>query len=359
MYFANKVYLENLKSVCENVADIRLLSEKSILITGAMGLIGSFLVDCCLYLNKAYGCKIHIYALGRNEERMKHRFSTHVENGNLNFIIQDVTLPLRIEDKIDYIIHAAGDGYPAAFREHPVETMTPAFIGTYHLLESAKKLGVRRFIYISSGEIYGKTDKSIHAFKESDCGCIDSMSVRSCYPIAKIAAETLCISYSQEYGIETVIVRPGHVYGSAASPNDNRATVQFLNNAIKKKRIVMYSPGLQMRSYTYVADCVAALLTVCLRGNGCEAYNIANPESRVTIREFAEILAKISGGEVEYEIREPNQIKKKEMTPIEYAVLDSTKLEKLGWKPQYSIERGIEDMYRIGVWAESYLQKLS
>lgn len=343
MYFSNKRYIEDLKNTYENILGIELLSCKSILITGATGLIGSFFVDFCLYLNEKYDYKIQIYAMGRNEERMKCRFRSHVSDDRLHWVIQDVVVPLILANELDYIIHAAGDGFPAAFREHPVETMTPAFIGTYNLLEAAKRLKVKRVMYISSGEIYGKSIGVKHAFKEDESGIIDSMQVRSCYPMAKRAAETLCVSYSQEYGVDTVIVRPGHIYGFAVSSNDNRATVQFLNNALSGEKIVLHSPGLQMRSYTYISDCVSALLTVLLHGNNREAYNIANSESRVTIAEYAKILADVAG--VGYEIRLPDEIQQKELTPIEYAVLDSSKLEDLGWKGKYKIRSGIEQMY--------------
>lgn len=343
MYFSNKRYLEDLKNTYENISRIELLSGKSLLITGATGLIGSFLVDFCLYLNGIYDYKIQVYALGRNKERMKCRFQTHMGDDRLHLIVQDVVEPLILEDELDYMIHAAGDGFPAAFREHPVETMTPAFIGTYNLLEAAKRLNVKRVMYISSGEIYGRCIEQEHAFKEDESGIVDSMQVRSCYPMAKRAAETLCVSYSQEYGIDTVIVRPGHIYGFPVSSNDNRATVQFLNNALNGEKIVLHSPGLQMRSYTYISDCVSALLTVLLHGNNREAYNIANSESRVTIAEYAKILADVAG--VGYEIRLPDEIQQKELTPIEYAVLDSSKLESLGWKGRYEIKSGIEQMY--------------
>lgn len=345
MYFSNQGYVEDLKKIYEGIPKKELLREKKILITGASGLIGAVLTDFCLYLNDVYGYGMQIYALGRHEQKITDRFRSHIGRSGFHIILQDVTVPLALDHELDYIIHAAGDGYPAAFREHPVETMTPALIGTCRLLEAARQLHVGRFLYISSGEVYGKLVGERHAYTESESGFIDSMQVRSCYPVAKRAAETLCVSYSQEYGLDTVVARPGHIYGYPVSAHDNRATVQFLRSALKDDRIVLHSAGTQQRSYTYVADCVSALLTVLLHGSKGEAYNIANRGGEITIAEFARILAETAG--VRIEICKADEVQRQELTPIEYAVLNPEKLENLGWRGQFDMRTGIERMYRL------------
>ena len=171
------------------------------------------------------------------------------------------------------------------------------------------------------------------------------MSVRSCYPMAKRCAETLCVSSGTQYHVPVVVVRPSHVYGACTSIHDNRATVQFLNDAAAGKNIILHSEGKQMRSYTYVADCVSGIFSVLLNGLDGEAYNIANETSRVTIAEFAGILSQKAGTNCIMKNPDENEIK--EHTPIEYAVLDSAKLEQLGWCGQYDIEKGMEHMFVI------------
>lgn len=347
MYIGNKTYRKDLETALHGIINYRELFHKSILVTGATGLIGSFLVDLLLYANQQENAGIEVYALARNKETLCTRFASVQKMPELHFLVQDVTEPLQLQECVDYIIHAAGDGFPSAFREHPVETMTPAVLGTYQLLLYAKEMRIKRFIYLSSGEVYGKEIGRVKAFTEAETGDIDSMDVRSCYPIAKRCAEALCVSFMEQYQVPTVIARLSHTYGANVSARDNRATVQFMKNAVAGQNIVLHSPGRQLRSYTYVADCVSGVLTVLLNGRAGEAYNVANAASRVTVAEFAGMVAEKSGRQCIFE--QPTNSEKKELTPIEYAVLASEKLEGLGWTGQYDISGGISQMLEIAV----------
>lgn len=345
MYLQDEIYRNDLKTALNSIVDINKIYHKSILITGATGLIGSFAADMLLYANRMENAGIDIYLLARDEKRLKERFASNKDESHLHFIIQDIVNSLQLITPVDYIIHAAGDGFPAAFREHPVETMTPALFGTYQLLQYAGKNALQKFLYISSGEIYGEFVGTEHAFTEEESGYLDSMNIRSCYPMAKRCAETLCASFGEQYHIPVVVVRPSHVYGACTSIHDNRATVQFLNEAATGKDIILHSDGRQTRSYTYVADCVSGIFTAMLNGSNGEAYNIANSASRVTIAEFAGILA--NKADVDCIIKAPNENERREHTPIEYAVLDASKLEQLGWRGKYDIDKGIENMLAI------------
>lgn len=345
----NEIYRNDLKTAFHSIPNIQTIYKKSILITGATGSIGSFAADMLLYANETEHAEIEVYLLARDEKRLRERFASSLDEKRLHFVIQDVVNPLELKETVHYIIHAAGDGFPAAFRERPVETMTPALLGTYQLLQyavhMAKKEAFQKFLYVSSGEVYGKIQDGEHAFTEEECGYWDSMNVRSCYPAAKRCAETLSASFGEQYHVPVVVVRPSHVYGACPSVHDNRATVQFLNDAAAGRNIILHSPGKQMRSYTYVADCVSGIFTVLLNGRNGQAYNIANADSRVTVAGFADILAGKAG--VECIVKNPNENEKKEHTPIAYAVLDASKLEQLGWHGQYSIDKGIEKMLAV------------
>ena len=336
--YSSQTYLEDLKSALDATLNKEKLKNSSVLITGASGLIGSFVVDMLLLYNREEDANIKVYATGRNIERLNERFSD-VKSDNLIFVEHDVNCEPKFDFEVDYIIHAASNAYPQAFVTDPVGTILSNVVGTQYLLDYAKEHSAKRFMFVSSGEVYGQADPGLTAFPENYSGYVDPTQSRSCYPASKRAAETLCVSYTQQYGLDTVIVRPCHTYGPNTTKNDNRASVQFVNSAVAGKDIVMRSRGTQLRSYCYIADCVSALLTVLLCGKSCEAYNIANPQARATIADFAEIVAKIAGTKVVFS--EPDEAQKAEQTPITYAVLDSDKLCALGWNGKYSVESGI------------------
>lgn len=345
MYIKNELYKKDIATAVEMIPEADKLYGKTFLITGATGLVASFIIDLLMYLNLEKKAKIKIFALGRNESRLQQRYQSYEGIEWLSFIVQDVCEPIQMAENADYVIHAAGNGYPSAFRENPVGTMTPALLGTYYIMEYARSQQVSRVLYISSGEVYGNGGKDMNAFEEAYSGYIDILNPRSCYPSAKRAAETLCVSYMQQYHIDTIIARLAHTFGPNTTASDNRANTQFMNNVLRDEDIILKSAGKQMRSYTYIADCAAGILTALLHGKPGEAYNIANADEKVTIAEFAEMAAVAGNKKCIYE--NPNELEKAEQTPISYAVLDSSKLQSLGWHSRYQVKTGIEHTLAI------------
>ena len=337
-------YRQDLQNAIASTKGIENLKGCSVMVTGATGLIGSFVVDMLLEYNRSSQANITVYALGRSRQRLSARFDGAVTE-YLHFVEHDVNEKPDFDFAVDYIIHAASNAYPAAFATDPVGTILSNVLGVNYLLDYAKEHKTKRLLFVSSGEVYGQGDPSLEAFPEHYSGYVDPTKARSCYPASKRAAETLCVSYTQQYGLDTVIVRPCHTYGPNTTGSDNRANVQFVNNAIAGEDIVMQSRGTQMRSYCYIADCAAALLTVLLCGESCEAYNLANPDARVTIAGFAEAVAKVTGRRVVF--ADEQDVPKNQQTPITYAVLDSDKLCALGWKGQYSVEDGVTNTVNV------------
>ena len=307
------------------------LSGCNILVTGATGLIGSCLVDVLMTNpNKDY----QVYALGRNEKRAQARFLQFKDNPSFHFLCGDVTLPLACDVPFHFIIHAASNGSPNFFANNPVEVMKSNFYGVSNLIEYGLGHKMKRFLYVSTGEVYGTNDTP--ELKEQSYGYVDILNTRSCYPSSKRAAETMAMCYASEYGADVVIARPCHTYGPHFTESDNRVYAQFIRNVLKGDDIVMKSAGTQYRSWCYVDDCVSALLFILLKGKSGEAYNIADKSSVVTIRELAEMIARIAGRKVMMQI--PSDSEKKGFTPIKRAVFDTAKLEALGWTVSGSME---------------------
>ena len=332
----SKLYTEDLETTLAHAVDIEKLYGKKVLITGATGTIGSFAADALIHLNQKVKANIRVLLAGRSVEKLQNQFGNH---DNVKYLSYDLNAPIEFDEAVDYVIHAAGNAHPAAFNGDPVGTIVGNIDSTHRLLEYMKNHGGKRCLYVSSGEVYGQGDISLDAFDETYSGYLDILSARSCYPLSKRMTENLCVSYWKQYDIESVIVRPCHTYGPFMTPSDNRAHTQFLHNALSGEDVVMKSAGTQMRSYNYVADCVAGLLTVLVNGNVGEAYNLANPKVRVTIAEFAEKIATAEECKVIFD--DPTEADVANRSPIPKQILATEKLESLGWQPAFSIDLGI------------------
>jgi nucleoside-diphosphate-sugar epimerase len=341
--FNNTLYQEDIAFVASCDIDWKSLGNSKILVTGATGLIGSFLVDALMFRNEHYGSNISLYALGRNSVRAKSRFGDYWGNPLFKFVVQDVIDKVNLDESIDYIIHGASNAYPASFVSEPVGTMKANIVGLSNLFDFGIEKNAKRILYISSGEIYGEGDGN--DFIESYSGYIDYLNPRSCYPAGKRAAEALCVAYSSQYNIDAVIARPCHIYGPTFTESDNRAFAQFIRNILAKNDVVLKTKGAQYRSYCYIADCVSALLTILLCGEKRNAYNISNKNSNVTIAELAGYIAAAGGAKVVFNI--PEDEEQRGYSVISRAVLDSSKLETLGWKANYSLPEGIKRTIQI------------
>ena len=323
--------------VLNNLIELR---NKSVLVTGATGLIGSALVDLLRIINREKQLNIKIFALGRSGEKLKMRFTDGVE-----LVQQDMLEEFSFSIPVDFVVHAAGNSNPTAYSQNPVETLTGNVEGTYKLLKYAKEAGVKKFIYVSSGEAYGSLPIEEMPITEEKIGKIDFLKPRSSYSEGKRATENLVISFAYEYGVNVSIVRPSHVIGANYTDSDNRVSAEFFRASLAGKDIILKSDGLNQRSYCFATDVASGILTVLLCGKNAEAYNITNTENVISIRELAKKIAEKTNVKLIFDLPAPQDLNKR--TLIIDAILDDTKLKMLGWKPILSIDEAIDRIIQI------------
>ena len=345
MLYDNKNWIEDIDKVIKVVPELDELAGKSLMITGAAGLVCSAVVDIIFRYNDTHDKKIQVLAAGRWPEEMSGRFGDLVNRDDFTFVVYDASKTDNVIDvHSDYIIHGASNASPNMIVKEPVETMMSNFLGMKYLLDYAKDQGTKRILYISSSEVYGEKEGT-EPYKEGQYGYIDLLKARNSYSVGKRAAETLCASYADEYGVESVIVRPGHIYGPTASPYDNRVASAWSYAVAKGEDIVMKSDGAQIRSYCYCLDCASAMLKVLLCGENCHAYNISNPDSIISIKQMAEILVKSAGVKLRMEL--PTDEERKGFNPMSNSSLESTSLTGLGWRGCFDAEAGFTHTVQI------------
>lgn len=318
-------YFDDVRKAASAALPWEKLEGKNILVAGATGLIGGSVVDV-LMQKKDVHC--HVYAAGRNKTRAEQRFNDYLKGNNFDFIEMDVTKPILHDIDFHFIIDAASGANPKLYSTDPVGVMRANFNGVDNLLSYGCAHKLQKFVYVSSGEVYGEGNGE--KFTEKDSGYVDPTQFRSCYPSSKRAAETLCVSYAHQFGADVSIARPSHVYGPFFTESDTRVYAQFIRNVMRGEDIVMKSSGAQFRSWCYVVDCASALLYILLKGEKAEAYNVADDTSNISIRQLAEMIAGLAGKKVSIQL--PPDAEKAGYTTITKAVFDTGKLEGLGWQ---------------------------
>lgn len=333
MYIKSPEYKKELEIYLSRFSDVfEKLSDSTVLITGAAGLIGNYIVD--LLMSKG---GIKVVAIDRNEERMTLRFSDYKNNfipviGDVN----DTAFCEKVfsENKPDYVIHAASNTSPLDYANKPVDTICTNIIATHNLLECVRKYNTKRFMFCSSVEAYGTGSDDVEYFDELYSGYVDCNTVRAGYPSGKRASEAMCNAYMSEYGIDFVNARIGRIYGATVIPEDTKAPTQFIGNAVRNEDIVLKSPGTQVFSFGYVGDCATGMLKMLTHGESGSVYNVADCEGGIMLRDFAAAAASAGGKEVVFDLS--TDLAKAGYSKVTRAVLSVKKLESLGWESLYN-----------------------
>lgn len=378
------------------------LAGRSVMISGATGMIGSTLIHVLMKKNREDGLGCHIYALGRNVSKAHSRFQEYWDDKDFTFIQCDIddedgmraafaaagltaagekaeaapagageqhnaTAGKAAEEtpavtgsgnpgdvqsagsgnpgdqqprRVDYVFHAASNTHPVAYATDPIGTVLTNIIGLNNLLKFAADQKAERFAFASSNEIYGENRGDAELFDEKYCGYIDCNTMRAGYPESKRAGEALCQAYIRQRGLDVVIPRFTRSFGPSLLKTDTKALSQFIHKGVAGEDIVLKSAGTQYYSYTYVCDAVAGLLYVLLLGTCGEAYNIADRGCDIRLKDLAQIIADYAGRKVVFEI--PDATEAAGYSKATKALLDSSKLQRLGWKAQFDMKTALQ-----------------
>ena len=341
-YMENSIIKEDLKRIALSSLPWSELKAKTILVAGGGGFLAAYLIKSLLTANFVHDLNCRVICIARSKLSVEKRLASFIFLPELSILEHDVSLPLpSCLPRVDYIIHAASQASPKYYGIDPVGTLTANTMGTFYLLQHALFSKAERFMFFSSGEVYGIPLNPKQLIGETDYGYIDTMNVRSCYAESKRMGETMCVSWAHQYGLHTSVVRPFHTYGPGMALDDGRVFADFVADVIGYRNIVIKSDGMAKRPFCYVADATIAFLTVLFLGTKAEAYNVGNPEAETSIRDLAMTLSSLfpeRNLKIQFEI--PVSTNSYLKSPISRSCPSIEKISGLHWSPQTSIKDG-------------------
>lgn len=334
-----KIWMEDLKTIYSQKISWKKLKNKSVLVTGANGMLAAYVVYMLWFLNECYGYHIRILVLVRNREEAEKKFHFI----DCEYLVQDVCQELVVAGPVDYILHGAGNASPKAIGSDPVGIIRANTVGTMNVMELARKKGAKKVLYLSTREVYGKLSAPRGYIEEGDMGVLECHEKRACYPESKRMGETICCSYRAQFGVPYTIVRIAHAYGPGMKiREDGRIMADLISDLVNDRNLVLKSNGTEERAFCYGADAVAGMFLALLDGAEGEIYNIANESEPLLLKDLAQKLVSFFPEKhlkVVFEIpKERNEL----YSAIGRTRMDTGKLSSLGWECRVNLEEGVK-----------------
>lgn len=344
----NPIVINDVRQIIEGNIEWEKLRGKTVLIAGATSGAAAYLVLALCIANEAFGLNLHLLCLVRNRELAINKYGAYIGR-SITLISQDVCIPLSADlPKADFVVHAASPASNREFSTMPVSTIGANTVGTWNLLEFARRSKSQAFLFFSSGEVYGSNSSPDGIVREDSYGYLDPTQNRACYGEGKRAGEAMCSAWNVEYGLRTCSARLFGVYGPGMKLGDGRVIGDFMQDALCGRPIRVASDGKARRTYCYATDATAAILALLLTDLASGPYNIGNPDTEISIAGLADIFSTVREGNPPLGIDGPADLKSAVSSEAGMhlpSVPDIFRMAEFGWQPRISLKEGLSRMY--------------
>jgi dTDP-glucose 4,6-dehydratase len=291
-------------------SDFATLKGARVLVTGATGFVGSWLVESAAYANREGGLGLRLFALVPPWLDLANAGAHLVGLDGVTFLRGDIrTLErgaLEQQDSdagaFDAVIHAAIAVDATTIATNPMPTLDTAVEGTRRALEVARASGASRFLFLSSGAVYGAAPAHLQRIPETYLGGPDQTDPRAVYAEGKRIGEMMCACAKRAHGLATVMARPFAFVGPHLPIDRHFAIGNFVRDALVGGPVVVQSDGTSVRSYMYAGDMAVWLWALLVRGESGRAYNVGASRD-VTIAEVARLVAAAANPTCSVEVR--------------------------------------------------------
>lgn len=341
--FDSPVFNEDVNEIAESELPWETYRDQHILVTGASGMIPMYVVGTLLAANELYDLGLRVTGMVRNPAKAENRFGSALARSDFTLLESDVIDPQQFAEPIATVFHGASPARPSLHKSSPVTTLKANALGTLNLLDAQVAAGGGTFVLLSSSEVYGAVDAD-RLISEESTGKLQHFAPRASYSEGKRIAETALAAYADEFGINSMSIRFGHIYGPGMALDDGRVQADFLADVVNGRDVRMMSAGAATRTYTYVADAARGLFFAHLRGHDA-VYNVADPAGYISIRELAEIFAN-ARPEKGLRLAFDNQEDMAQFSPVASLGLASERIEQLGWTPLHDLDSGVSRTIR-------------
>ncbi|WP_280121106.1 NAD-dependent epimerase/dehydratase family protein [Duncaniella muricolitica] len=335
--YTNPIVQRDLQEICSRI-DTAAFDGKTILVTGANSMLGTYMAYLFLYMADKLGLDVRTVVLTRSADKTRALYADFIGREYFGIIDSDITHTIAYDGPLDYIYHFAGNASPRFINTDPVGILQSNLTGTFNVMELAREKKAR-VIFASTREVYGALD--LPQLSEHTFGSLDPMDNRSCYPESKRAAESILRAYHLQHGVESISARIAHCYGPGMkTDNDGRVMADFIGDAISGRDITLNSSGDAVRAFCYISDATTALALLAIKGESGTAYNLSNESEPLPIREIARIICECCDRH-RIEVRFSGRQSQAGYCTYRRVALDNSRLTALGFIPMVSLREGI------------------